>query len=133
MTSPQNPTKIAYRRFVLEMGAAMAVYFVVLFVSRAYFSNAPQPWLTVAALSPAIPLLAALFSVAKMLRATDEFKRKMIVDSAAFAGGITALLAATYGFAEGPGMLPYPSAWVTWFVFMALFICSAFFIKARYR
>ncbi|MDE2480998.1 MAG: hypothetical protein KGN02_02265 [bacterium] len=133
MTPSQNPTKVAYRRFVLEMSVAMGAYFVVLLASRAYFSTVAQPWLTVAALAPAIPLLAAFVSVAKMLRATDEFKRKMIVDSAAFAGSLTALLAATYGFAEGPGMLPHPSAWATWFVFMTLWFASALLIKARYR
>ena len=133
MTSPQNPTKVAYRRYVVEITVAMAAYVVVLLVSRQFFANVPQPWLTIAALSPALPLFYAFFALVKLLRGTDEFKRKMAVDSAAFAGSVTAVLAATYGFAEGPGMLPRPSAWATWFVFMLLWAGSAFFIKARYR
>ncbi len=133
MTSPQNPTNLAYRRFVLQMGVALALYWAVLLVTRLFFASAPQPWLTLAAIAPALPLIYAFYAISRFLTATDEFKRKMIVDSAAFAGSVTAVLAGAYAFGEGPGMLPRPSAWVDFAVFMVLWLVAAFTIKARVR
>ncbi len=133
MASEKNPTVRAARRYVVELSIGMAAYVVVLIATRTVLAELAQPWLTVAALAPALPLLYVFAAMLRMLRGTDEFARMLLVESAAVAGGITALLAATYGFAEGPHLLPHPSAWVTWSTFMAVWIIAAFIIRARYR
>ncbi len=132
-TTPKNPTVRASRRYTIELSIGMSAYVVILIATRFWLASLAQPWLTIAALAPALPLLYAFFAVIRLLHDTDEFARKLIVESAAVAGGITAVLAATYGFAEGPHLLPHPSAWATWTTFMALWLIASFVIRVRYR
>ncbi len=127
-----NPTTQAQRRYVIEFTIAIVAYMVVLFATRYAFRDLSGPWEPIVALLPVVPLIAIFVAVLRWLRATDEFNRRIIVDSLAIAGGITALLAATYGFAEGD-LLPRPSAWWTWTVFMFAWAISAMILRRRYE
>lgn len=127
-----NPTTQAQRRYVIEFTLAVAAYLVVLFATRLAFRNLTGPWEPVVALLPVVPVIAVFVAVLRWLRATDELNRRIIVDSLAIAGGITALLAATYGFAESD-FLPRPSAWWTWCVFMFTWAICATILRRRYQ
>ena len=127
-----NPTTQAQRRYYLEFGLAIAAYLIVLIGTRIMFRSLTGPWETVVALAPIVPVAFVFIAVVRWLAGTDEFNRRIIVDSLAIAGGITALLAATYGFVESDP-LPRPSAWWTWTAFMVSWLISSLILRRRYE
>jgi hypothetical protein len=110
-----NPVTAAGRRYILQLTIWMLVYVAVcLAVIYAVNHTGVSGWLKVAMLLlPVIPVVAVFLAVLRFLRATDEFDRKILLESLAVAAGITALLAITYTFLENAG-LPRPEAWWTW-------------------
>jgi len=131
-----NPVKRAARRYFIEFGLAMAVYVVVIFLSRwllhGPMRHASEAWQIAIALLPMIPVLGVFAAVVRLLRRTDELSRQICVDSLALAGGATALLAVTYGLIEG-GRLPPLSAWWTYVTFMTAWLVATFFVRRRYQ
>ena len=74
------------------------------------------------ALLPLLPSIFGFVAIVRLVLATDELQRRIIVNSLALAGGATALLAVTYGLIEGDD-IPNPSAWCTYVVFMVSWLC----------
>jgi hypothetical protein len=127
-----NPATQAQRRYLLEFTLAIVAYMAVLVGTRYFFRNVIGPLETVLALLPMVPVIFVFIAVLRFLAGTDEFQRRIVVDSLAIAGGATALIALTYGFVEGDP-LPRPSAFWTWTVFMVLWLISSFVLRLRYR
>jgi hypothetical protein len=131
-----NPVTRATRRYFIEFGVAIAAYVVVMMVSRKLLHgslrDAGDGWQIGVAALPIIPTLFVFIAVVRLLRRTDEFHRQVCVDSLAIAGGVTALLAVTYGLIEG-GRLPHLSAWWTYCTFMIAWLIASFFVQRRYR
>jgi len=138
-----NPVKRAYRRYLIEIGLSTVAYFAVLWVSNwllygqepgsnGPMQNAGEGWKITIALLPVIPTFIMFAAFVRLVLRTDELQRRVYVDSLALAGGITALLAATYGFIEG-NYLPRPSAWWAFETFMAAWLVAALFLQRRYR
>lgn len=127
-----NPTTAAQRRYYRDFTIAIVAYMAVLIGTRLAFRDVRGPAEFVVALAPAIPLAFVFVACVRWLRGTDEFNRKIIVESLAIAGGATAMLAATYGFLEG-NLLPRPSAWCTWTVFMSIWLIASWVLRLRYR
>jgi hypothetical protein len=117
----------------------MIAYVIAIIVSRSFLiaraiAHHPiaNPWLIVVALLPIIPIIFVFIAIVRFVQATDELQRQIIVNSLALAGGATALLAVTYGLLEGD-VLPRPSAWWTYEVFMISWIIAASFVRRHYR
>jgi hypothetical protein len=112
-----NPVAVAGRRYIVQLTIAMLAYVAICFaVIYAVNHTGVAGWLKVALLLlPVIPVVAVFLAVLQFLGATDEFDRKVMLESLAVAAGITALLAITYTFLENAG-LPRPEAWWTWVV-----------------
>jgi hypothetical protein len=132
-----NPVTRATRRYFIEFGVAIAAYAVVMMVSRkllhgALLRDAGDAWQIGVAVLPIVPTLFVFIAVVRLLRRTDEFHRQVCVDSLAIAGGVTVLLAITYGLIEG-GRVPYLSAWWTYCTFMTAWLIATFFVRRRYR
>jgi len=131
-----NPVKRANRRYFIEFGVAMVAYVVVIFASRwllrGPMEHAAGGWQIAIAVLPVILVVLVFAAVVRLLRATDELSRQICVDSLAIAGGVTALLAVTYGLIEG-GRLPHLSAWWTYVTFMATWGVASLFVQRRYR
>jgi hypothetical protein len=127
-----NPTTAAQRRYYVEFTLAILAYTVVLIGTRVAFRDVRGPAEFAAAIAPAIPLIFVFVACVRWLRGTDEFNRKIIVESLAIAGGVTAMLAATYGFLE-IDLLPRPSAWCTWIAFMSIWLIASLVLRLRYR
>ena len=92
----------------------------------------PHPLQLAVALIPVLPVIGVFIAVLRLLLATDELQRRIYIESLAIAGGITALLAVSYGLIESPGV-PNLSAWWTWTVFMLSFGISTFFVRRHYK
>lgn len=127
-----NPTSVATRRYAVEFSVAIVLYLVVLFWTRTAFRNYHGALETVIALAPMLPVILVFFAALRLFQSTDEFNQRLMTDSLAMAGVITALVAATYGFLEGDA-LPRPSAWWTWSVFMISWLAASLVLKLRYR
>ena len=110
----------------------MIAYVIIIFFSRWLGRGVNGPWQTAVALLPMIPAVFIFISIVLYLMATDELVRRITVDSLAFAGGATALIAITYGLLEGCG-LPRPSAWWTYAVFMVSWVVAGGFVRRCYR
>jgi hypothetical protein len=132
-----NPVKRAKRRYFIEFGLSMLAYLGVLWFRNWLLSGPPQSalpdkWQIAIALLPVIPVAFVLAAIVRLVRRTDEFYRRITVDSLAIAGGATAFLAATYGFIEG-GTFPHLSAWWTYSTFMVAWLIASFFVRRQYR
>ena len=132
MESYSNPTIRAARRYYWQFGLSMAAYVIVVFLSRWMWHDANGRWQTVVALFPMIPAVFVFASIVRYLLATDELMRRIAVISLALAGGATALIAVTYGLLEGD-VLPRPSAWWTYSVFMVSWIISSYFVRRHHQ
>ncbi len=127
-----NPTTRANRRYSVEFSVAIVLYIVVLFGTRMAFRTYHGPFETLVALAPVIPVFLVFLAALRLFAGTDEFNRRLMTDSLAVAGVLTALLAVTYGFVEGDP-LPRPSAWWTWTTFMAAWLIASLILRWRYR
>lgn len=127
-----NPTALANRRYVLQLVVCMLAYVAVLVPAMWLLNHGIEGGLKVAvAIAPAVPVAFVFLAVLRYFAATDEFQRRLMVESLAIAGGITALLAVTYGFLENAG-LPYLSAWWTYTTFMAAWLIARLFVSRTY-
>jgi hypothetical protein len=102
----------ALKRYRLELGAAMVVYIAVLFGAN-HLGKPMEPGAarTLLLLSPAIPLLFAVWAIARQFGRMDEFVRLRSLENFAIAAGVTAAVSFTYGFLEGAG---YPKLSMFW-------------------
>jgi hypothetical protein len=125
-----------YRRYVVEMGIAMAAYCGVMVASRHLLRSSMRDasggvQIVLAAL-PVIPVLFLLIAIVRVVRGTDELQRQIYVESLAIAGGMTAMLAVTYGLIESE-RFPHLSAWWTYSTFMITWLIASFFVRRRYK
>lgn len=103
----------ANRKYRLELGAAMLAYMAVLFGSI-YLGKPMEPGVprTLLLMSPAIPLLLAIWAIVRHFGRMDEFMRLRSLESFAIAGAVTAGVTFTYGFLEGAGFPKLSMFWV---------------------
>ena len=131
-----NPVTRAKRRYFVEFGVAMVAYVIVMMASRTLLHgrlrDASDAWQIAVAVAPIIPTLFVFIAVVRLLRRTDELYRQICVVSLAIAGGVTVLLAITYGLIQG-GRFPHLSAWWTYSTFMTAWLIASFFVQRRYR
>jgi hypothetical protein len=135
VTSNQpNPTTTALRRynvaFVITMAGYLALLFGGIYLVKAGY--AVGPWRYLAILVPVVPVVLLFVAMLRLYGAIDELQRRITLESLAVAGGITALLAVTYGFLESAG-LPHPSAWWTWCIIMFSWGIARPIVARQYR
>lgn len=127
-----NPTTRATRRYAVEFTASIVLYIVVLSATRIAFRNYHGALETLIVLAPVVPIFLVFLAALRLFQGTDEFNKRLMTDSLAIAGVITALFAVSYGIVEGDP-LPRPSAWWTWTTFMASWLVASLVLRLRYR
>jgi hypothetical protein len=134
MNSAPNPAVKALHSYFWWLSLSMIAYAIAIIVSRSFLHTHPGdgPGNIAVALLPIIPVIFVFVAVVRLVLATDEMQRRIIVNSLALAGGVTALLAVTYGLLEGE-VLPRPSAWITYITFMTSWIIAGIFVRRHYR
>jgi hypothetical protein len=100
------------RKYQLELGGSMVIYLLVLFGALS-IGKRMEPGLlrTALLLTPIIPVLLAIWAIARQFKRMDEFIRLRTLESLAIAAAVTAGLSLTYGFLEGAG---YPRLSMFW-------------------
>jgi hypothetical protein len=127
-----NPTEKARRRYLLEFGASIVLYVIVIEASCRFAGDLAGTGRLLLLLTPVVPLALVAAAVIRYVRAMDEMQRRITEQSLAFAGIVTVLAAVTWGLLEGE-TLPHPSAWWTLVVFMAGWLVATVFVKRSYK
>jgi hypothetical protein len=110
----------ANRKYRMELSAALALYLIVLTGSIIFAKPmADGVARTLLLLSPTIPLLLAVWAIARHMRRLDEFMRLRSLESLSIAAAVTAALSFSYGFLEGAGFPRLSMFWV-WSVMGAI-------------
>lgn len=103
----------ARRKYLLEMGGAMALYIGVLFVSISLGRGMPESVArTLLLLTPLVPVGFAVWAIARQFGRMDEFQRLRSLETLAVAAAITAGATFTYGFLENLGFPRLSMFWI---------------------
>lgn len=127
------PIAVAQRRYTVQFVLLMVCYVVVLCISLKLIPAVSNHWLRVfIALTPVIPIAFILIAFIKLFSRIDELSRRVHLEAAALAAGVTALLAVTCGFLQNVGM-PVLNGFWTFGAIDVLYTVFAFFLNRRYR
>ena len=127
-----NPTALANRTYIGELAICMVAYIAVLIPAIWLLNRGLEgPLRFAVAIAPVVPIVFVFIAILRYFGRTDEFERRMLLESLGIAGMITALLAATYGFLENAG-LPHLSAWYTWAAFMGAWLIGRLIVTRFY-
>ena len=103
----------ANSKYRVELFSAMLLYVAVLMGSIAAGKGMdPGPARTLLLVTPIVPLMLAVWAIARHFRRMDEFVRLRSLESLAVAAGVTAGLSLTYGFLESAGFPKLSMFWV---------------------
>lgn len=120
-----NRTMATGRRYKKELGFALLLY-VALLVGALVLSADMEPGAlrTVLLLSPMLAFALAVRAIVRLVRDTDEFLRKSMLEQLAIAAAGTAGITFTYGFLEVAGF-PKLSMFVVWPLMGALWVAAS--------
>ncbi len=117
----------ANSKYRVELFSAMLLYMAVLFGSIGLAKEMePGATRTLLLVTPVVPLMLAVWAIARQFRRMDEFVRLRSLEGLAVAAGVTAGLSLTYGFLESAGFPKLSMFWVwtvmgaTWGLFACL-------------
>ena len=126
-------TRERNRRYALELSGAMAVYALLLFGVASFIGQVSSRGLKIlVALLPMIGVALAMTAIARHLRTSDEYVRKVSLESLAIAAGATAGCTLTWGFLEGVGF-PRLSMFVVWPVMAFAWVVAAIACRVKGR
>ena len=101
------------RKYRLELFSAMAAYMLVLFgsisIAKGMDENLAR---TLLLITPIIPLMLAVWAIARHFRRMDEYMRLRSLESIAIGAAVTCALSLTYGFLESAGFPKLSMFWV---------------------
>ena len=103
----------ANRKYRLELFSAMIAYMVVL-VGSIYWAKIMDEGAarTLLLMTPVVPLMLAVWAIARHFGRMDEFVRLRSLEGLAIAAAVTAGLTFTYGFLESAGFPKVSMFWV---------------------
>lgn len=103
----------ANSKYRMELFSAMLLYVAVLLGSISLAKEIEAgPGRTMLLLTPMVPLMLAVWAIARHFRRMDEFVRLRALESLAVSAGVTAGLSLTYGFLESAGFPKISMFWV---------------------
>lgn len=120
-----NQTTVTNRRYQKELGFALLLYMALL-VGALLLSVDMQAGVlrTALLLSPMLAFALAVRAIVRLVRDTDEFLRKSMLEQLAIAAAGTAGITFTYGFLEMAGF-PKLSMFMVWPLMGALWVAAS--------
>lgn len=118
-------------RFTVRFVAGMAVYGIVLTTSLLLLNgDVSQPWRTVIALTPVIPVAYLVWVVVARIRSLDEYWQRVHLTALpiAFLGSIS--VAFTWGFLQNAGLAPL-DGFVMFGVMVGLYLVGLWIARRR--
>jgi len=111
-----DATRRNLRVYFLELGGAVLVFMVVVFLVRALVDfDTAGDWKFGAALLPLIPLAAAAIAIHRHIRRSDEMVREIILRGMALGFAFALAASATIGFLQEAGL--DTGRWGAWGIF----------------
>jgi hypothetical protein len=112
-----------YNRRVIILSLIYAAFLLAaVYLFKHQLLSGPIAW--VAAILPALPIVAILFTVGRYLtEETDEYLRLMMTRQALIASAFTLSIATVWGFLENFGLVPHVYAYyaqILWFAGLGL-------------
>lgn len=103
----------ANRKYRLELLSALVAYMLVLVGSILYAKGMDNGTArTLLLITPVVPLMLAVWAIARHFGRMDEFVRLRSLEGLAIAAAVTAGLTFTYGFLENAGFPKVSMFWV---------------------
>jgi len=103
----------ANSKYRMELFLAMVAYMAVLFGSIKWAKGMDEGTMrTLLLVTPIIPLLLAVWAIARHFGRMDEFIRLKSLEGLAVAAAVTCALSVTYGFLESAGFPRLSMFWV---------------------
>lgn len=123
-------TRKINRRYVLELGAAMAGYTIVLFGSVFALRHLDDsPWRYAVAIVPVLPMGIAAWAIFRALLRIDEMHLRVQLNALALAFGASALTSICVGFLQVGGLPALSWIWV--WPMMGTYWCLGVLISVR--
>lgn len=123
----------AAKTYMMQFGASMALYAVIVFISAWLLNNvAVAAWRVPVALLPVIPMIMGLVAFVRFFRTMDELQKRIQLDALAFAFIASGLLTFTYGLLQNAG-LPQVSFIAVFPLMIALWGVGSVFASRRYQ
>jgi hypothetical protein len=98
------PISRAPRRYFIEFNAAMVLYIVALVGRKFVLHDVGDPMLRdLILVSPILPIILMALAVVRFYRRMDEYHKQQLLEALAFSAGMTAVVAASWGFLEDIG------------------------------
>ena len=121
------------RQYLIEFGAALLAYLIVLPASILVINSNPDaPWTTLVALLPAVPAAFVVRAYVRHLRRLDELELRIQYEGLAIGFWASALVMFSYGFLEGIGF-PHLNWTFTWAVMLGMWGVGVVISARRYR
>jgi hypothetical protein len=123
------------KRYYLEMGAALALYTILLTGSLTllqHLENASTALKIVITLAPVLPAGLMCWAIVRNLRRMDEMHLRIQLEALGFAFAASALLTFSYGFLENVGF-PHISWLCVWPVMGLMWIIGLQIARRRYQ
>lgn len=124
-------TELTARQYRNRLLLALVAYAVVLAASLLVVEDLDQPWRTIVALTPVLPMVYVVWVVVGRFRALDEYWQQIQLMALPFAFLGTILLALSWGFAENAGLEPL-SGFVWFLVMNLLYLTGLWLARRRY-
>jgi hypothetical protein len=103
----------ARNKYWLELGSALVIYMVVLYLAITNANaNPPGTVRTAWLLTPIVPIMLAVWAIARQFRRMDEYVRLRSYEGLALAAAVTAAWTFTYGFLELSGFPKITMFWI---------------------
>ena len=120
-------------RYMLEFGASMLAYSVVLVVSLTFLRENPDsPWRIPVTVAPVIPIAFVMLAVIRFVRRMDELHRRIHLEAVIISFIAAMIFCITYGFLENVGFPPFNSMFVG-FGMVIFHAIAVLFVQWKYR
>jgi hypothetical protein len=123
------------KKYLWEMGVALASYMVVLIASIVFLKHHEDAGIvlrSIVTLTPVIPAAFMCWAIVRQLRRLDEMHLRIQFEALGFAFAASALLTFSYGFLENVGAPHLPWLWV-WPVMGLMWIIGLRIARRRYQ
>lgn len=121
------------RKYWLELGAAIGIYTIVIFVVMPRLHTIEDLWLrALLVLTPMIPFVFAMVAIFRHVKRMDEFQRQNAFEVMSIAAAGTMFITFGYGFLELVGF-PRLSMFSVWMVMGTLWIITNLIYRFRGR